>query len=303
MHTSALILATEGGIPTSNPWSQLAVPLGILIFVGSVYLLLRSNLGTRRGYLVMSACLWGFGFLFSLFWAFGAPGTPPNTGPQNLPGQELDEYQPVWVPFAPDSNLATEEGSPYAEAVAAYPDGEWGAVPDDFADTAQTGAENITSFFAGLADIDPAYQNPLTGTEVQEGETVYTEATNGRPMIAITVVNTCELIEDPAAGDDVEAPEMVLPPNCADAGAEVGDPVPPGESDAEGAVARSERIFFAFFDAGAPYFPSLLMSGILFVLFAFHTALLARDEQRERRESAEAPAEDADAEERATVGV
>src|SRR5688572_24478959 len=105
--TDLLVLATEGGIPTSNPWSQLAVPLGVLIFVGSVYLLLRSNLGTRRGYLVMSTSLWGFGFLLSLFWAFGAPGTPANTGPQNLPGQELDAYQPVWFPFAADSNLAT----------------------------------------------------------------------------------------------------------------------------------------------------------------------------------------------------
>ncbi|WP_370328273.1 hypothetical protein [Euzebya sp.] len=300
MSTAALILATEGGIPTSNPWSQLAVPLGIVIFVGTVYMLLRSNLGTRRGYLVMSSCLWGFGFLLSLFWTFGAPGTPPNTGPQNLPGQELDEYQPVWVAFAPDSALATEEGTPYA-AVADFPDGDWGPVPEGFTDTAQTGAENISSFFAGLADVDEAYTNVLTGTEVQEGETLYAEASNGRPMIGITLVNTCELIDDPEAPEDEEAPEQVLPPNCA--GLEVGDPVPAGESDAPGAVARTEYTLFGFYDAGAPYFPSLLMTGIMFVLFVLHTLLLARDEQRERREAAEAAAEDVATEERATVGV
>lgn len=285
-----IVLATEGGIPTSNPWSQLALPLGILIFVGSVYMLLRSNLGTRRGYLVMSTSLWGFTFLLSLFWAFGAPGTPPNTGPQNLPGQELDEYIPVWVPFAQDSLVVTEEGSPYS-AVAAYPDG-WGEVPADFAETAETGASNTTSFFSGLADAgeEPGtYRNLLFGTEAVVG-TQYAEAANGRPMIAVTTAATCQL-EDDGTG------EFVLPAVCEDAGLEVGDPLP---ADAEG---RNELTLFAFYDAGAPYFPSILMASILLVLFALHMALLWRDETREHREATAAAEEAVVVEERATVSV
>ncbi len=281
-----LVLATEGGIPTSNPWSQLALPLGILIFVGTVYMLLRSNLGTRRGYLVMSTSLWGFGLLLSLFWTFGAPGTPPNTGPQNLPGQELNEYQPLWVPFAPSSTLATEEGSPYAQA-AAYPDG-WGEIPADFAEEANTGAQEIPSFFSSLEGLEEGqgqYFNVLTGTEVRVGDPLYAEAENGRPMIAATFVNTCEMDDEGA----------MVPAGCENS--EVGDAVP------EGSEGREEQVFFAFFDAGSPYFPSLLMTGIMIVLFVIHLALLARDEQREAAEVAEAAEEDTRVEERATVGV
>lgn len=304
--SNVLILATEGGIPTSNPWSQLAAPLGILIFVGGVYMLLRSNLGTRRGYLVMSTSLWGFTFLLSLFWAFGAPGTPPNTGPQNLPGQELDAYQPTWFPFASDSVLATEEDSPYV-AAAAYPDG-WGDVPADFAGTASTGASNITSFFGALEDEvdeegEELYSNVLFDTEVQDGDTLYAVADNGRPMIAITVVNTCQMIDDPAAPEDEEDPEQVMPPNCEAAGLDVGAPVPEETTGEDGDATRTEQVLFAFFDAGAPFFPSLLMAGLLLVLFVVHVLLLARDETRERKEAEAAVVKPVEIEKKAPVSV
>ena len=293
--TNLLILATEGGIPTSNPWSQVAVPLGILIFVGSVYLLLRSNLGTRRGYLVMSTSLWGFGFLISLFWAFGAPGTPPTTGPQNLPGQPGDAYQPVWVAFAGDAAVVTEEGSPY-NAVATYPEG-WGAVPDDFTDEVDAGVQSITSFFSGLAEEgeEPGtYTNLLFGSETVVGEPQYAEAANGRPMLAVTVAPTCQLGLDGA--DPTE-----MPPFCE--GQEVGDLIPEDAVLANGNPARVDQTFFGFFDAGAPYFPSLVMSGVMLALLVVHLLLLARDEGRERRERYEAREEAVETEERATVSV
>ena len=284
-----LILATEGGIPTSNPWSQLAVPLGIVIFVGAVYMLLRSNLGTRRGYLVMGSSLWAFGFLLALFWAFGAPGTPANTGPQNLPGQELDEYQPVWVPFAQDSTVATEDGSPYT-AAADYPSG-WGDVPGAFSNTAQTGVANITSFF-GSTEAEFGF-NILAGTEALAADPLYAEADNGRPMIAVTLVNTCQFV-----GDTTD-----LPPYCTDAGLEIGDPIPEGAVDENGDEVREEQTFFGFYDAGAPYFPSLLMIGIMLVLFLIHIVLLGRDELREKREAAAVADEEVQVEEKAPVGV
>jgi hypothetical protein len=287
--TDVLILATEGGIPTSNPWSQVAVPLGILIFVGAVYMLLRSNLGTRRGYLVMSTSLWSFGFLLSLLWAFGAPGTPPNTGPQNLPGQELDAYQPVWISFSPDSLVATEEGSPYS-AIAEYPAG-FGEVPADFVENATVGVQNTVSFFSSLED---PYSPTLTGTEAVVDGPLYAEAENGRPVIGVTFATTCQFGMDGSAPTD-------LPVFCD--GMAVGDPIPEDAMLANGQPARTEQTYFAFFDAGAPYFPSLLMAGILGVLFALHMVLLARDEKRERVEAAAAAGETAEVEERATVSV
>ncbi len=293
--TDLFVLASESGIPTSNPWSQLALPLGIVIFVGSVYLLMRSNLGTRRGYLVMSTSLWGFGFLLSLFWAFGAPGTPPNTGPQNLPGQELDEYQPVWVAFSGDSALVTDEGSAYA-AAGQFPDG-FGDVPADLVETVDLGVQSTSSFFASLAtseEGDGAYFNLLTGTEAVVDGPFYTEAANGRPLIAVTFGTTCQFGLDDVAPD-------ALPPFCD--GLSVGDPIPADAVNAAGEPARVDQTFFAFFDAGAPYFPSLLMAGILGVLFALHMVLLARDEKREREETRATEQEDVDVEERATVSV
>jgi hypothetical protein len=299
--TDLLVLATEGGIPTSNPWSQLALPLGILIFVGSVYLLIRSNLGTRRGYLVMSTSLWGFGFLLSLFWAFGAPGTPPNTGPQNLPGQELDEYQPVWIPFAGDSAVVTEEGSPYAVA-AGFPDG-FTEVPAAFEERASVGVQNTQSFFSSLDAVEGAeegtYFNILDGTEVVVEGPLYAEAENGRPIIGVTFASTCQL-EDPPE-DAPEGAVAELPGYCE--GLEVGEAIPADAVDDDGNPVRTETTLFAFFDAGAPYFPSILMASILFVLFAVHMLLLYRDERREHLEAQEVAEETVQVEERAPVSV
>ena len=252
------VLATESGIPTSNPWSQLATPLAILIFVGSIYLLLRSNLGTRRGYLVMSTSLWGFGLLLSLFWTFGAPGTPPNVGPQNLPGTELDAYLPVFRPFAATSALA--EGD-YA-FVQSYPDG-FEEPPADFEERAQEAAGEIQSYFAGL--VEP-YRKELQGTE-EPVRVLWSPARDGArfEVVAVEYQATCQLVgEEPA-----------LPAQCE--GLEVGDVDPMAEPE----------VFFAFFDPGAEYFPSLLMTAIMLVLFAGHMLALYRDETRERREREE----------------
>ena len=276
--SNLLILATEGGIPAESPWAKLSVPIGLLVFIGTVYMLMRSNLGTRRGYLVMSTSLWGFTFLLAIFWAFGAPGTPPNTGPQTLPGQELDEYQPIWVPFAQDSTVVTEADT-YA-AAADYPAGWSETVPEAEAENADIGLADISSFFSGLSD---PYFALLTGSEV--GEIVgYTTAGNGRPMIAAEFIPTCEFNAD---GE--------LPAYCD--GLEVGDAVPAGSVDDNGNPVWEEPVLlFAFFDGGNPYFPSYVMMIGTFVLFALHMVLLARDERRERQEHEEVAEETVQAE-------
>ena len=76
--------------------------------------------------------------MLALFWTFGAPGTPPNTGPQNLPGQDLEAYLPVWRPFAPDSTLAVEE-YPFTQD---YPEG-FEPVPEDLEVLAAEGGQEV----------------------------------------------------------------------------------------------------------------------------------------------------------------
>ncbi|MBA2528922.1 MAG: hypothetical protein H0V19_02985, partial [Euzebyales bacterium] len=239
--------------------------------------------GTRRGYLVLATSLWGFLVIYSLFWTFGAPGTPPATGPQNLPGQELDAYEPVWRPFARDSNLAN---SPDYEVVKSFPEG--------FAKTPEAaglapnvdgvaGGDEVFNFFSG----SPALQTPpVEPTWTVDPESVrYAEAANGRPVIGVTMRQTYQ-VGTPADN----APRDAKPPltvggakaandggNVAPQGAQVGDIVPDGDS----------YTAFAFFDSGSPLFPSLVVFAIVLLLFVLHALLLARDERRERRELAD----------------
>ena len=106
MLNDLLILAAEGGVPAEHIAAKLAVPLGIVIFCGSVYALLWSNYGAKKGALVYSTAFFGFCMMLGVFWWFGAPGTPIATGLQNFPGQAPDAYQAKWYPFAPGSERA-----------------------------------------------------------------------------------------------------------------------------------------------------------------------------------------------------
>jgi hypothetical protein len=103
-----LILATEGaeGLSGDHIASKLAVPIGILIFCGAVYLLLWSNYGAKKGALIYGTAFFGFCAVLGVFWWFGAPGTPVATGLQNFPGQAADAYQAKWYPFEPGSERA-----------------------------------------------------------------------------------------------------------------------------------------------------------------------------------------------------
>ncbi len=292
------VLATEGGIPGSDWRAKIAVPLGLLVFVGTVYMLVRANLGTRRGYLVMATSLWGFMVIYALFWTFGAPGTPPATGPQNLPGQDLDAYEPVWRAFAGDSLVA---GQPEYAVAKSFPEGfatdpVAAGLPADFAATAELGVDEILNFFSTKEG--PLQDPPIGLTWAPVPDSIrYAKATNGRPIIAVTYQETYQ----PA---DVEVEEGESPPltaggaepaedgaNVAPEGAQIGDIAEGGET----------YTAFGFFDAGNPQFPSYLMLGLMLLLFVVHALLLARDENRERRETA--PPQRAEEPQPVTTGV
>jgi len=59
----------------------IAVLLGFILLPGSVIMLLSSNFGLRKGYLIGGVSFFGFLFMLSLIWTFGVPGTPALTGP------------------------------------------------------------------------------------------------------------------------------------------------------------------------------------------------------------------------------
>lgn len=272
-----IVFASEaGGIPASDWRAKIAVPLGILIFVGSVYLLVRANLGTRRGYLVLGTSLWGFMVIYALFWTFGAPGTPPATGPQNLPGQDLDAYEPVWRPFAGDSNLAND---PTYDVVKSFPEG-FSEPPPELAGEVATGVSEIQNFFSDSALLNPT---PVGATwKPVEGSARYAVAENDYPIIGVTYQETYQ-IGEPAdnAPPDAEPPLTVGGEKAANDGSNVA---PEGAQVGDIAEGGDTYTAFGFFDAGSPLFPSLLMLGIVTALFVLHALLLARDERIERRE-------------------
>lgn len=279
-----IVLASEAhGIPGSDWRAKAAVPIGLLIFVGSVYLLVRSSLGTRRGYLVMGTSLWGFMLIYGLFWTFGAPGTPPATGPQNLPGQDLDAYEDVWRPFAGDSLLADD---PTYSIVKSFPEGfsddpQGAGLPAEFEAEANTGSTEIQGFFSDTSE-EAVLSEPTIGPTWAEVDRKYAQAENGRPIIGLTFQETWQVAQvDPGqapaeeplltpSGEKVEEGEA----NVAPAGTEIGDIVEDGDT----------YTAFGFFDRGSPAFPSLVLLGIIILLFVLHALLLARDENRERRE-------------------
>lgn len=196
-----LILAQEEhtGYAPSDPLAKLAVPLGVIILLGSVYVLLRSNLGTRRGYLVLGTSLFGFITILSLFWAFGAPGTPAATGPTSLPGQPADAYVPTWYPFAGDSLLANE---PEYQFVKSYPE-SFAQVPADLpgADV-ETGITTIQTFFTS-EDFD-VLAFPDTWVADQQS-ILYRMAETGYPVIGVTFQETDERLEIVPGGEEFTA--------------------------------------------------------------------------------------------------
>lgn len=173
---SALVLFAAQGTPPDSIVAKLAVPLGALFFLGSIYMLLRSNLGTRRGYLVFGTAFFGFMIIQSLFWAFGAPGTPIATGPTNLPGQPANEYQPTWVPFAGDSRLAQGEYAWVADA-------PFGPVPEEFAAEAEVGVGDIQGFFS-------AEEHEVIKATWKPSTVEYARQDGGYPVLRVTYVET-----------------------------------------------------------------------------------------------------------------
>ena len=112
--------------------------MGIILFVGSVYLLLTAILGRWMGFLVLMVCLSGWLVVQSSLWLFGfwSQGieTPTNLGPKGA--------EPAWI-VLDATNSATSD---------AYT--EFGAYPaDPWAEPSGVDAEGDTTAIAGKAQV------------------------------------------------------------------------------------------------------------------------------------------------------
>ena len=96
----------------TNIEGTLVIVASMVLFPGTVWLLLSAVFGVRMGYLVSATGFFGFMVILSALWAFGAPGTPPFLGPKG----EL----PTWKPLAAGTTLTSN-----IQAVEEYPSGPW----------------------------------------------------------------------------------------------------------------------------------------------------------------------------------
>jgi hypothetical protein len=109
----------------------LVVLAAMILFPGSVYLLLSAVFGLRMAYLVAATGFFAFMVILSALWVFGAPGTPPFLGPKG----EL----PAWIALAAGRDLT----SPTYPVLDRYPGGPWKSPEEDRSFSAETEAATL----------------------------------------------------------------------------------------------------------------------------------------------------------------
>ena len=232
--------AAEEFVPPDDWRAIVALPAAFLFFFVSVYLLLRSNLGSRRAYLVMATCFFAYMVIQSLYWTTGAPGTPMATGPQTLPGQPPDYYQATWEPFAIDSVIADER----------FPE--------------------VKSFPEGFSAIESQELRDLVSTAREEVSTFFSEP---RANVPGPIGGDWDLAQDPQVATAADGTQLVA--------MTFGPTTDAGEVDPEAETYTA----FAFYDPGFLLLPSLITVALSVIGLLLHLALLALDENRERREA------------------
>jgi hypothetical protein len=130
-------------------WKGLAVTLAsVILFVGSVYIVMAAFMGRTMAYLVIAVSLFGWMIIWSTLWTFGANafgvGTPKYQGPRGT--------EPHWAVIAAGTSAVS---SKYEETTS-YPDAPW--------KPPNAGSQ------PSVATVKTAFQNYLTQQAVEQLE-------------------------------------------------------------------------------------------------------------------------------------
>ena len=222
----------------------LVVVIAFVFLPGSVFMLLASNFGALKGYLIAGTAFFGFLIMLSAVWLFGIPGTTPLTGPKGtqptfkfftLDDPAASTYDSVrdfqggagngWQP-APEGEV--EEGSPEAELKADLDTARQTAVQDLIEET-NAKVEDSSE------ELDVTNLDAKTYYTIQDGTEV-----------AAIVISP----KTPPAGSGLQRPDF------------------------------APKTTFAYRDPGSPYVPSILFLIASSVLFVVHMLLLGVVERR-----------------------
>jgi len=224
----------------------LVVVTAFVLLPGSVYMLLASNFGALKGYLIAATAFFGFLILLSATWLFGLPGTTPLTGPKGT--------QPTFKFFTLDDPAASRYDS-----VRSFQGGAgngWQEAPAAAAAEQAGGAEEKLK-----ADLDVARQTAVTKLV---NETNKDNKDSSKDLDAANLdAKAFYTIQD---GTEVAA--IVISPKTPPAGSGLKRP------------SFSPKTTFAYRDPGAPSLPSVLFLIGSLVLFVVHMLALGLVERR-----------------------
>jgi hypothetical protein len=234
------------------------VVTAFVLLPGSVYMLLASNFGALKGYLIAATAFFGFLVMLSAVWLFGLPGTTPLTGPKGT--------QPTFKFFTVDDPAAATYDS-----VRTFQGGAGNGWQEAPTGEAEPGSAEETL----KADLDTARQTALsdlieeTNRDVEDSSKEL-DVTNLDARVFYTIQDGTEVAavvispKDPQEGSGLERPDF------------------------------APKTTFAYRDPGSPYLPSILFLIGSVVLFVVHLVLLGLAERRRPLGVARTPAPEAE---------
>ena len=284
-----LFLAVEEAIPADHPAAILAVPLGLLFMGGSVFMLLWSNYGAKKGAAIYGVAFFGFAFLIGVFWTLGGPGIPQGLGVTHLPGERPVDYQPQWYPFEAGSDRAAFfptagdlSGFSSVEAYVGLADATEEEIQSNPRFANLSGSAGAASQLM-LGEFLPLDENNVAQIGVNRREQFERDAQRLRPANAAgraqpfytaRGVGPVLLADDAVTGVRLATREFQAIATYVDADGVPIEPVPVGETS----------YWYAFYDQGAVWLPSALWTGAALLFFMFSLFSLDRMEMREKRQ-------------------
>lgn len=250
----AAFLACDGCFKGYPAWIGLFIL--VVCLIGSIWMLLWSNLGARLAYLIIMISLSAFMMILSALWVVGAPGTTTATGPR---GREVE-----WIPFLPES----EFGEEFKAVMDSFPDGEgWKETGTVFPGNVDSSGEFETArtvVATALADL----------AKVQETDATSPEDWRFR-----------DKSRKPATPDEEDpdkyAPAVVAFNQAASTKLLMGVTIPAKEG------VRPEITLFAYRDKGLVFLPGLSFFLVSLLGFILHVWLIARYEREQDEREAE----------------
>lgn len=165
------------------------VAMGLILFIGSVYLLLSAVIGRWMSYLVVVVAFSGWLAVLSSLWAFGfysqGPDTPVNLGPRGP--------EPAWVPLL----VSGGQTSDAYRAFESYPEGPWHrAQTGELPGSTQAVSGVVTAFLAEHAndELEIPHTDPdaVTAVDFTVDRISFAPAEDGTTSLAVVEAHFSE---------------------------------------------------------------------------------------------------------------